>query len=155
VIATKKHVTRDALPHVEVVFPTERQNECVARADYVVVAAALTPETKGMVNNASFAAMRPDAAVINIARGAVIDEPALLDALRSGKVRAAYLDVVAKEPLPPDSPIWSLPNVVVTPHNSHDSQNMLDHMAGVFVDNFGRFSKGEPLQNVVNKRTGY
>ncbi len=154
VIGTKRRA-EGSLEYVDALFPSSRQNECVADADYVVVAAALTPETRGMVNAATFQAMKPGAVVINIARGAVIDEPALVEALRAGKLKAAYLDVVTQEPLPPESPLWSMPNVVITPHNSHDSQLMVEHMAGVFIDNFARYCRGEPLQNVVDKRKGY
>lgn len=154
VIGTKRTLSGEPLPGVDEAFPAERQEECVAQADYVVVAAALTPETRGMVNGSTFEAMRPEAALINVSRGGLVDEPALVEALRSRKMRAAYLDVFVREPLPPDSPLFSLPNVVITPHNSPYSQNVMDHMVGVFVENFRRYCVGEPLANVVNKRAG-
>jgi phosphoglycerate dehydrogenase-like enzyme len=155
VIGTKRNVSGEPLPNVDQVFPSSSQNECVSQADYVVVAAALTPETREMVNASTFAAMRPDAVLINIARGGLIDQRAIVDALRTKRIRFAYLDVHEPEPLPPDSPFWNLPNVVITPHNSPNSQRLIENMTYIFVDNFRRFCEGNPLLNVVNKRTGY
>jgi len=155
VIGTKRNVSGGPPPGVDQLFPADRQEECVAQADYVVVAAALTPETRGMVGRSTFAAMKRGAALVNVSRGALVDEPSLIEALRSGQIRAAYLDVFVREPLPPDSPFFDLPNVVITPHNSPYSQNLLDHMVGVFVENFRRYRAGEPLVNVVDKRAGY
>jgi phosphoglycerate dehydrogenase-like enzyme len=155
VIGTKRSVSGAPIPGVDELYPAERQQQCVAQADYVVVAAALTPETRGMVNRAVFGAMKPEAALINVSRGALVDEPALIEALRSRTIRAAYLDVFVQEPLPSNSPLFDLPNVVITPHNSPYSQNVIDHMVGVFVENFKRYCAGEPLVNVVDKRAGY
>ena len=139
VIGTKRRISGEPLPNVDELYPSDRQNECVGDADYVVIAAASTPDTRAMVNAATLSAMKPGAALINVARGAVVDEPAMIAALESGRLRAAYLDVVSKEPLPQESPLWTLPNVMLHPHISHDSQNLIDHMAGVFIDNFRRF----------------
>lgn len=155
VIGTKRHVTGEPLPSVDEVFPHDRQNECIHQADYVVATAALTPETRGMVNASTIEAMKPDAALINVGRGGLVDEPALIAALRARRIRAAYLDVFETEPLPPDSPFWSLPNVVVMPHNSPYSQCLIENMAGIFVENFHRYCEGLPLLNVVDKRAGY
>ncbi len=154
VIGTKRRA-EGTLPNVDELFATSRQNECVAQADYVVAIAALTPETAGMVNAATFDAMKRDAALVNVGRGALVDEAALIAALSEGKIRAAYLDVFTQEPLPPDSPFWTMPNVVVTPHNSPRSERSLEYMTAAFVENFGRFCRGEPLENVVDKRAGY
>ncbi len=155
VIGTKGRISAQPLPNVDEVLHSSRQDECVARADYVVVACALTPETHHLIGASTFGAMRPDAALINIARGAVVDEAAMIEALRSGRIRAAYLDVFEKEPLPEESPLYRLPNAFVMPHNSAFSQNLVGHMADIFLDNFRRYCAGEPLLNVVNKRTGY
>ncbi len=154
VVGTKRHAG-GPLPGIDEVYPTSRQNECVAQADYVVTIAALTPETRGMVNASTFEAMKRDAALINVGRGALVDETALVDALRTGKIRFAYLDVFAQEPLPADSPFWRLPNVVVTPHNSANSERSIEYMTRIFVETFARFCRGEPLENIVDKHLGY
>lgn len=155
VIGTRRTVPEDAVPGVDAVFPSVRQEECVAAADFVVVAAALTPESNGMVGASTFRAMKKDAILINVARGPIVDEKALLDALHAGEIRGACLDVFAEEPLPSDHPFYTLSGVVVTPHNSPNSQNVMAHMVGVFGQNFQRYCGGEPLLNVVDKRAGY
>lgn len=155
VIGTKRTVGGESIPSVDEVFPSDRQEECVAEADFVVVAAALTPESRGMVAADVFKAMKSDAILINVARGPIVDETALIGALRAGEIRGASLDVFEQEPLPSDHPFYTLPGVVVTPHNSPDSQNVMVHMVGVFVENFRRYCAGEPLLNVVNKQAGY
>jgi phosphoglycerate dehydrogenase-like enzyme len=152
VIGTKRTLPREPLPWVAEVFPPETQDECVAQADYVVIAATLTPQTRGMVNASTFRAMRPATVLINIARGAIVDEATLLEALRARRIRTAYLDVFAVEPLPPDSPFFALPNVVITPHNSAWSQQVVDQVCSIFLDNFRRYFVGEPLHNIVDKQ---
>ncbi len=155
VVGTKRNVTGTTLPNVDEVFPSSKQNDCVAQADFVVVAAALTPETRGMVNEGTFEAMRRDAAIINVSRGALVDQAALLGALNERRIRFAYLDVHDPEPLPSDNPLWRLPNVVITPHNSPVSQRIIENMTRIFIENFQRYREGQPLVNVVNKKTGY
>ncbi len=155
VIGTKRTLGGEPVGWVDEIFPSGRQEECVAGADYVVVAAALTPETRGMVGPATFKAMKKDAILINVARGPIVDETALIGALRAEEIRGACLDVFEQEPLPPAHPFYTLPGVVVTPHNSPYSQNVTDHMVGVFVENFQRYCAGKPLLNVVNKQAGY
>lgn len=155
VIGTKRTVGGEPIPWVDEVLPSSRQEECVAAADYVVVAAALTPESRGMVGASTFNAMKRDAVLINVARGAIVDERALVEAMQAGEIRGACLDVFDQEPLPSDHPFYTLPGVVVTPHNSPDSQSVMAHMVGIFVENFRHFCAGEPLLNVVNKQAGY
>lgn len=155
VIGTKRKVSGDPLPCVDHAYPSHLQEECVSQADYVVVASALTPETLNMVGAATLRAVKPDAVLINVARGAVVDEEALLDALRGNQIRGAWLDVFVTEPLPPTSPFFDLPNVIIMPHNSPFSQNVQAHMVGIFLENFRRYCGGEPLLNVVDKRAGY
>lgn len=155
VIGTKRRITGEPLPGVHEVFPPGRQNECVSQADYVVIAAALTPETRGMVNASMLGVMRPDAALVNMGRGAHVDDPALIAALREKRIRAAYLDAFTAEPLPPESPYWSLPNVLIMPHNSATSQHLVENTSAIFVENFRRYCQGEPLMNVVDKHAGY
>ena len=123
--------------------------------DYVVLATPLTPETRGMIDAAALQAMRPNAYLINIARGAVIDEAALLVALKENWIAGAGLDTFHTEPLPPDSPFWSLPNVFVTPHCSGFSSQIEERTIALFLDNLWRYRAGKPLRNVVDKTAGY
>jgi phosphoglycerate dehydrogenase-like enzyme len=99
--------------------------------------------------------MKPSAYLINIARGAIIDEPALIAALREGRIAGAALDTFEEEPLPPDSPLWSLPNVTITPHSTSGSPRMRERQIALFLENLRRFRGGEPLLNVVDKAAGY
>jgi phosphoglycerate dehydrogenase-like enzyme len=155
VIGTKNTVTPAPLAGVEHVFRPDGQMECVREADYVVVAAAATRETRRMVDAATLRAMKPTATLINVARGDLIDEPALLDALTSRRLRAAYLDVFVTEPLSADSPFYDLDNVVVTPHNAAWSPHVVGQAVAIFLDNYRRYAVGLPLINVVDKRRGY
>ena len=127
----------------------------LAESDYVVVTAPLTPETRGLIGAAQFARMKPTAVIINVGRGAVIDEDAMLDALRARKIRGAALDVFATEPLPSDHPFWAMDNVLVSPHSADSLPDSREQAVQFFVENFERFRKGEPLENVVNKHAGY
>lgn len=127
----------------------------LGEADYVVIATPLTPQTRNMFGAAELAAMRPDAYLINIARGGIIDEDALLETLRAEKIAGAGLDVFATEPLPSESPFWGMPNVFATPHISFSSPEVRPRTLGLFLDNLRRFAAGEPLVNVVDKQAGY
>jgi phosphoglycerate dehydrogenase-like enzyme len=119
------------------------------------VAAPLTPATKGMIGREAFAAMKPDAVVINVGRGPVIDEGAMVEALAGGRIKGAVLDVFDKEPLPAGHPLYSLQNVLLSPHCSDHTPDWLERAMQFFVDQFGRFVRREPLMNVVDKRAGY
>lgn len=124
-------------------------------ADWVVLVAPLTDATRGMIGAAELAAFRPSARLINVGRGGLVDEAALTDALRAGRLAGAALDVFAREPLPPSSPLWQLPGVLVSPHMSADVHGWRDELAAVFLDNLRRWCAGEPLRNVVDKAVGY
>jgi phosphoglycerate dehydrogenase-like enzyme len=126
-----------------------------SEADYLVIAAPLTPATRGAVSREVLAAMKPSAWIINIARGAIVDEPALIDALAAGKLGGAALDTFAKEPLPADSPLWAMPNVVITPHTSNSSPKVRERTLTLFVENVRRYKAGEPLLNRVDWDAGY
>ena len=119
-------------------------------ADYVVLALPLTPETRGLIGAEQLAAMKPTARLINVGRGDLIDEPALVAALAGGRLAGAGLDVFAVEPLPADSPLWDMPNVIVTAHDSGATNGSNDRAAMIFVDNLGRYARGEPLRNEVS-----
>jgi phosphoglycerate dehydrogenase-like enzyme len=129
--------------------------EAVADADYVVLVAPLTQETRGMVDAAVLSAMAPQAMLVNVGRGELVVEADLVRALQQGDIGAAALDVFEKEPLPADSPLWTMPQVLVSPHMSADTVGWRDDLAALFVDNLGRWCRDEPLLNVVDKQLGY
>jgi phosphoglycerate dehydrogenase-like enzyme len=146
---------RTADPDLGEVLPDDRLHEALAGADYVVLAAPLTDRTRGMVDAAALAAMRPAARLINVGRGPLVVEDDLVAALRSGAIAGAALDVFVDEPLPAPSPLWDLPNVIVSPHMSGDVAGWREELVRLFADNLGRRVRGEPLLNVVDKRLGY
>ena len=127
----------------------------MAASDYVLAALPLTPETKGLIGEAEIAAMKPTAVILNVGRGPVIDEPSLIRALESGKIRGAALDVFNQEPLPSDHPFWRMPNVLLSPHTADRVEGFLEPAIDCFLENLERFRKGEPLQNMVDKHAGY
>jgi len=120
------------------------------RADFLVLVAPHTDETEGMIAAAELAALPRGAAVVNIGRGALVDEPALVEALRSGHLGGAYLDVFADEPLPADSPLWAMPNVLVSPHSASTSDRENRRITDLFLDNLRRWLDGRPLRNVLD-----
>lgn len=125
-------------------------------ADVVVLSTPLTDETRQLLDARRMRALRPGAIVVNVARGALLDEAALVDGLEAGRIRGAVLDVFAKEPLAADSPLWHLPQVLWTPHVSGVSpRRFWDRLQALFLDNWARYRAGEPLHNVVDKRAGY
>ena len=130
-------------------WPMARLDELLARTDALVLALPLSDETKHLLDARRFALLKRGAFVVNVGRGALVDETALVASLQSGHLGGAGLDVFEVEPLPPDSPLWSMPNVIVTPHNSGDSPGNFDRAAAIFLDNLARFGRGEPLCNEV------
>ncbi len=127
----------------------------LADSDFIVLAAPLTPETEDLINADTLAMVKPGAWLINVARGRLIEERALLRALREGGLGGAVLDTFQDEPLPPTSPFYDLPNVIVTPHTAWSSGRVLDRSVELFCDNLRRFSTGEALLNVVDPDAGY
>ena len=127
----------------------------LARGDVVVVCLPLTGETAGLIGEAELRAMKPTAYLVSVGRGPVIDEGALLRALREGWIGGAGLDVFAQRPLPPDSPFFDLPNVIMTPHMSGVSDGYARRGAALFRENLRRYLAGEELVNVVDKQKGY
>jgi phosphoglycerate dehydrogenase-like enzyme len=117
------------------------------RCDFVVLACPYTPETHHLLNEATLARLPRGTCVVNVSRGAVIDEPALVRALESGHLGGAYLDVFEKEPLPADSPLWDMPNVIVSPHSASASAGNDARAAEIFAENLRRFARGQPLLN--------
>jgi phosphoglycerate dehydrogenase-like enzyme len=127
----------------------------LAESDYVALIVPLTPETAGLLGKAELATMKPGAVLINIGRGQLVDEAALVEALHSGHLGGAALDVFAKEPLPADSPLWDMPNVLVTPHSMSTAVDENARMVDLFCDNLRRYLAGEALRNVFDRARGY
>ena len=138
-----------------VIYAGSELNSRLATADFVVVMCPSTPESRGMFGVAQFEAMKDSARLINMARGEILDEAALLDALRNGQIAGAALDVFTKEPLPQDSPLWDMDNVIVSPHMSGDFHEHGDVVAAAFFENLKRYRSGEPMLNVIDKRAGF
>ena len=134
----------------------EAIDELMPDADVIVLATPLTPETRTVLSAERIARLKPGAIVCNVARGALVDEPALINALREGRIRGAVLDVFAREPLALESPLWHLERVLQTPHVSGVSpRRFWDRMQALILDNWARYRAGTPLRNVVDKRAGY
>jgi phosphoglycerate dehydrogenase-like enzyme len=155
-IATRRRPERGVgdLQNVEI-LGLDRLDHLLRESDFVVVAAPLTQENAGMIGAAQLQEMRETAWLINIARGRLVDELALRRALEAGWIAGAVLDVFNDEPLPPDSPLYSAPNVIITPHTSWSSDRVVERSIGLFVENLRRFAAGEPLENVVDLEAGY
>ena len=151
-------VGRTARSHDEVfgsVRAREELHQALGETDYVVDSMPLTEATRHLFGAAAFAAMKPSARFINLGRGATVDEPALIEALRSGAIAGAALDVFEEEPLATDSPLWDMPNVIVSPHMAGDVEGWEEEIVLLFADNLRRFIAGEALLNVVDKRLGH
>jgi phosphoglycerate dehydrogenase-like enzyme len=156
VLALKRHVTPQTTdPLVEQFFTPAQLCEMMARCDYVVASAPLTPETHHLIGEREIGAMKPDAVILNIGRGPVIQERALLPALVEGRIKGAALDVFEQEPLPPGHPFYSLENVLLSPHSADHTVDWKLNAMRFFLEQFARFERGEPLQNLVKKHLGY
>jgi len=157
VLALKRHPPPPGsdLGPVEKMYPSGGLREMIAACDYVVVTAPLTAETHHMISEAEFAAMKPDAVIINVGRGPVIDEAAMTRALADGRIKGAGLDVFEQEPVPAESPLYAMENVLFSPHCADNTPDWLDNAMNFFIAQYERFRKGEPLLNVVNKKLGY
>lgn len=129
--------------------------ELLRRSDVVAVAAPITPETRGMLGPDQLALMKPTAYLIVVSRGGIVDEHALVAALREGRLAGAGLDVASQEPLPPDSQLWDAPNLIITPHCSGSSRQTTEMVWSIIAENLSRFIAGQPLMNQVDKRRGY
>jgi phosphoglycerate dehydrogenase-like enzyme len=140
---------------VERFYPLSDLNVALAEADYIVIAAPRTPKSEKMIGREQFAALKPHAVLVNISRGALVDEEALVQALQEGKLGGAGLDVFEQEPLPESSPLWDFPNVLVTPHNSGATPHYNSRLTDIFRDNLARYLAGQPLKNLVEPERGY
>ena len=137
------------------VLPPEQLPEMLAECDFVVLAAPLTDDTRGLISDAAIARMKPGAWVINVARGELVDERALTRALVDGRLGGAILDTFREEPLPPTSPLYDVPNLIITPHTSWSSARVLDRSVDLFCENLRRYAEGRSLVNVVDPTAGY
>ncbi|MBV8898209.1 MAG: D-2-hydroxyacid dehydrogenase [Acidobacteriaceae bacterium] len=158
IYATRRNPERSSGdPIISRMFASKDLHQMLAEVDVVLAAAPLTSETRHMLSKAEFAVMKPSAIVMNVGRGPVIDESALVEALETRKIAAAALDVYEVEPLPKESPLWDMENVLISPHctDRTTDPDWLDLSAQAFVENFHRFINGEPLMNVVDKKAGY
>lgn len=142
-------------PYVERLVASNALDDLLPAADHIAICLPLTPETRRLFDARKFALTKRGAYVYNIGRGDLIDQAALIDALRDGHLGGAGLDVTTPEPLPPDSPLWTLPNVAITAHTSGRSPRYWDRGIEIVADNLQRFLAGEPLRNVVDQRLGY
>ena len=161
VLAVRRSVNRrltgaDAgMPGVDEMLPPSDLSYLLAESDYVVVALPLTPDSRGLIGEPELRAMKPNAVIVNIGRGAIIDEAALVRALKEGWIAGAALDVFQQEPLSPESELWGLDNVIVTPHISGGTPRYMERAVGLFCDNLRRYLADEPLRNVVDPARGY
>lgn len=153
VIATKREQTAELF--VDKLYAPDQLNQLLEVADFVVVTLPLTQETKGLFNLALFKNMKPTAYFINVARGAIVNEADLISALQQGLIRGAALDVFDHEPLPDTSPLWEMPNVLITPHIAAISPHYLDRAIKLFCENLIRFSEQKELLNIIDKQKGY
>jgi phosphoglycerate dehydrogenase-like enzyme len=127
----------------------------LAASDYLLVSTPLTSETRGMIREAELAAMKPSAVIINVGRGPVMDEPALIAALEQRKIKGAALDVFETEPLPAGHAFYRLPNVLLSPHSADHVAGWRERAMNRFIENFERFRNGQPLEYIVDKQAGY
>lgn len=155
IIAVREHPEEGTPEHVERVFSSSQVDELLSQSDYVILAAPLTPATRSLMNAARLEKMKPDACLINVSRGPLVDETALAHALREKKIGGAALDVFAQEPLPRDSPLWDLENLLITPHTAALTEKLWERHYKLFAENLRRYLAHQPLLAVVDKLTGY
>lgn len=155
VVAVREHPEKGKPEHVEEVWSSSQLLRLLGQSDYVVLSTPVTAETKGIIGKEQLAAMKPHARLINVGRGPLIDETALIDALRGGKIGGAALDVFDKEPLPADSPLWDLDNLLILPHTAGISEKMWERHYALFSENLRRYFAGQPLLGLVDKNSGY
>jgi phosphoglycerate dehydrogenase-like enzyme len=156
--ALRRNPERSAAdPLLDRIYPAGKMHEMLEEIDVLLASAPLTPKTHHLISDEAFKAMKPSAIVMNVGRGPVIHEAALIRALQAKQIAGAALDVFEEEPLPANSPLWGMENVLISPHCTDRTVNpdWLDLSMQCFVENFWRFVKGQPLENVVDKKAGY
>jgi len=155
VIAVREHPGKGRPEGVSEVFSPAQLDDVLRQADYVVVAAPLIPATEGLISATRLAVMKPDAYLINVGRGPQVDEAALYEALRKRRIAGAALDVFDKEPLPAESPLWGLENLLITPHTAGLTEKLWHRHYELFSENLRRYVNHQPLRFVVDKQRGY
>jgi phosphoglycerate dehydrogenase-like enzyme len=154
VVAVREHPEKGS-EGADAVFGPAQIEEVFRQADYVVLAAPVTDSTKAIGNAERLALMKTDACLINVGRGPLVDEPALVDALREKKIGGAALDVFPEEPLAADSPLWDVPNLLITPHTAALTDKLWERHYSLFSENLRRYLGGRPLLGMVDKHKGY
>lgn len=147
--------SKEPVPNIDQMFDRSELHQMLGQSDFVVVTAPHTPETDNMIDAKALASMKKGAFIVLVSRGNIIDEDALLAALKSGHIAGAGLDDFAIEPLPSSSPLWKAPNTIITPHNGPTSLETAQRGVDIFVDNLGRWQAGKPMRNVVDLAAGY
>ncbi len=155
VIAVREHVEKGTPEGVEAVYATTELDRLLAESDFVVMAAPLLASTEKLMNDERFGQMKPDSFLINVGRGPQVDESALAKALRNRQIAGAALDVFEQEPLPADSPLWDLENLLITPHTAGLTEKLWHRHYDLFSENLRRYLADQPLQSVVDKHAGY
>ena len=145
----------DKPENVDELMPIDQLPDLMSRSDVVMIACPLTDETRGLINASNLALMKPTAYLINVARGPIVDQEALVEALENGTIAGAGLDVTEVEPLDKDSPLWDMDNVIITPHVAGVSQRRFPRLVEFFCNNLKNYLAGEPLANVVRKELGF
>jgi phosphoglycerate dehydrogenase-like enzyme len=140
---------------VEAILPLERLDEAMQQADVFVVTLPITPQTYHLIDGRRLALLGPDDYLIVVSRGGIVEEPALISALKEGRLAGAGLDVQEHEPMPPDDPLWEAPNLILTPHSSAASRQTMERVWSITKENLRRFLAGQPLENVCDKRAGF
>ncbi len=141
--------------HVKAVYRLNHLHDALREADVLTISCPITPETRGMIGETEIRLLKPGSYVVAVSRGGIVNEPALIAALKDGHLAGAALDVTETEPLPPDNPLWDVPNLIITPHISGGSTLTTELMWSIFFENVGHFLKNEPLKNLTDKKLGY
>lgn len=155
IIAVREHIEKGTPDGIEAVFPLSEVDRLLQQSDFVVLAAPLIEATRQLINASRLATMKPSAYLINVGRGPQVDEVALADALQARRIAGAALDVFEREPLPADSPLWGLENLLITPHTAGLTDKLWHRHYDLFSDNLRRYLTGQPLLFIVDKHKGY
>ena len=155
VVATREHPEKESPENVDQIFPNSQIDALLCQSDYVILAAPLTSATRSLMNADRFEKMKADACLINVSRGPLVDQDALAQALREKKIGGAALDVFDQEPLPSDSPLWDLENLLITPHTAAMTEKLWERHYKLISENLRRYLAHHPLQAMVDKQKGY